>query len=299
MPRKPRAPRRTPPPPKAPLAFRPLSWREYYAHKPMRYMTWIYRELGRLGMDPDDLAPVHEQPLTELVSWWEDWPNRAYAELSDPLKWDFNTLSERWKTKRDAKPRIELWAEVTKKGNLTVRWYPTGFHDVAPAWSNSEGWSSGNMIAQRQWPQPPDFRFFHGDEAASWSGRASNELMFLRGVGHLHFQTWRGDTYTHDVVTGLVLGAVRASYGAMIHALKESFEVTRRTDFEFDLETLPADPKDAWAAVGSPPNRIVGWRLVDLPPAAGWSRNELAGREPGEVVPFVTRRRGEEGDPKA
>jgi hypothetical protein len=96
-------------------------------------------ELGRLGLKVEDIAnhggSSHSGAvLSELLDWMSAQPSAAYAKLCDWRFLDFDQLRKRLKADRDAKPRIEISASITKKDNLSVRWHPGGWRDSEVDW---------------------------------------------------------------------------------------------------------------------------------------------------------------------
>jgi hypothetical protein len=217
--------------------------------------------MGRLGIDQyKDFGPVQTTVLRNLLDWRDEFPDRAYANLLDWTNLDLQRMAERYQKNRRSKPRIELTAELTKKDNLTVRWYPAGFTYGPPAWPRER--EHFNLINTREYDDPPDFRWFEGDEAATWTARATNELMFIREVGHLSpSRENHGFRFNKEVVDSILLCALRGAFNGLVASLRQSFEVELLNDFAFDVE--PLDPSDTTPLAD---NRVVGWRIVDLPP---------------------------------
>jgi hypothetical protein len=200
--------------------------------------------------------------LSDLLEWQRNFPNQAYAELVDWKTLDFGQIRKRLETNRFAKPRIELSAEITKMNNLSVRWHPGGWRDTAHDWSNRDH-DFGNLITRRKWRQPPDFHWFSGDEEPTFNSRASNELMYIRGVGNLcpEPREYGPFTYNRDVVHSILICAVRNAYERLIEQLQRSFEVKVLDGFDFEVRD-EIDETD----IGLRPypiHRVVGWSLED------------------------------------
>lgn len=148
--------------------------------------------------------------------------------------------------------------------NLSVRWHPGGWRDTEFDWDRTDR-NHFNLITHRKWRQPPDFRWFTGDEDPTFDSRPSNELMYIRGVGNL--QPEQRDsygpyaTYNADVVDSILICAVRAAYERLIEQLAFSFEVSVVDAFDFVVrdEIDEADP----SAYRHHIHRVVAWSLED------------------------------------
>jgi hypothetical protein len=146
--------------------------------------------------------------------------------------------------------------------NLSVVWHPGGWkHSYFDF--NATHRSHLNLISQRKWRHAPDFRWFVGDEPPYFDSRASNELMYIRGVGSLRpepiaeFGPYA--TYNADVVDSILICAVRSAYEGLIDRLKCSFEVDVVDAFDFVIR----DEVDDSAARSSqfPIRRVAAWSL--------------------------------------
>lgn len=247
--------------------FRPCAWYEGYGAR--RYTEWLLMELGRLGLrladiESYDRAPHTKSVLSDLLEWHEGLPNEAMTNLFDWKRYDIPRLLDRWKGGGDPRPKIEVTATVAKSKNLTVRWYPAGWyysHTIVPPIG-----SNFPDELTRGFYQQPDFTWFTGDEEASYAGRASNELIYLRGVGNLH-PAPRSEygpyaRYNDDVVDAILICAVRAAYEGLISSLKQSFDIDVIDRFEFEVR----DEEPLEDGFGTPISRVVSWRIEHTPP---------------------------------
>lgn len=226
--------RRTSLPPPLSL-FQPIEWFQHT--RPNYYINHLIKELGRLGLDIYDLGTRADSDsvLGDLIDWISDRGNEAY--LYDWQKLNLPLLLER-ATEREytrIKPRIQIYAHVTARDNLSVLWYPTGWQ---------ESWN-----AERR-RQLCDFLFFE-DEGRQFE-RPRNELMFIHGVGNLRPKQGTENygpytRYNKPVVDGILICAVRAAYELLISHLEQNFEVTVRTVFEFEENS----------------RQVIGWSLED------------------------------------
>ena len=249
--------------------FRAISWYSTFCTPASEYVSHILRELGRLGMDIRDIesrdrAPHTKTVLSDLVSWIDQPPSDAFSKLFDWKTLDLPQMRSRLEKDSSAKPRIELSAHVTKMNNLSVCWHPGGWKHSYFDW-NGAGQNHFNLISQRKWPQPPDFRWFVGNEPSTFDSRASNELMYIRGVGNLrpepHENYGPYATYNADVVDSILICAVRSAYEGLIERLKYSFEVDVVDAFDFlirDETDVDAPHSDQF-----PIHRVVAWSLED------------------------------------
>jgi hypothetical protein len=228
------------------------------------YVSWLFLELGRLGLQKSDLGSEAQQVLDDLLDWLSDQPGEAYARLVSWQGLALDRLTERhrkWGDPRvpgcevlEARPRIKVRAEVNQKQNLTVRWYPTG-------------WDAGGFSEE-----PTDFRTFR-DWGGTWGRRPDNELLWLRGVGALRPESDRSWLFhigiNRDVAHSILICAVRAVYEGLLRNLKRSCQVTVLQNFVFKEE-------DEVDEAGETLRRVAGWRLVGsdggavYPPVGGW-----------------------------
>lgn len=247
--------------------FQVRSWFDHHSDCPEEFITHILKEIGRLGLELDDIernvsAPHTQTVLSDLLAWLSSHPGEAYAKLVDWQRLDMGIVAERLQLDRAARPRIEISAEITKMNNLTVRWHPAGWQASDFAWDRKDR-DPSNQITHRAFRSPPDFRWFAGDEQAYFNSRASNELMYIRGVGNLSPEP-REDygpyaKFNRDVLDSLLICAARAAYNALLGQLRHSFEVSVLSDFDFDVRDEPSDeinPDERY-----PKRRVVAWRL--------------------------------------
>jgi hypothetical protein len=221
--------------------------------------------LGRLDLEISDIES-HDRPphtrtvLSDLLAYREA-ANEALANLIDWQRLDLTQMKSRLEKDRHAKPRIEVSAKISQMNNLSVRWYPAGYHRSYIAFdvSGSE-WT--NVVARRKWDCRPDFMYFTGDEEASFQGRATNELMYVRGVGSLRPDPYEYGShvmYNRDVVDGILICAVRSAYETLIQQLELSFEVDVLDAFDFVIRE-ESDPEDPFTE-RFPNRRVVDWSL--------------------------------------
>ncbi len=245
--------------------FRPISWLDRTCAG--RYVSHLLRELGRLGLELEDIErrekPPHVQTvLSDLIDWLDEHPGPSFANLVNWQAFDLDVMSSRLEEDHSAKPRIEISARLTRMNNLSVCWYPGGWrHSLFIC--DSTAHSSINLIPRRKWSEPPDFRWFIVGEKPTSDARPTNELMYLRGVGGLDPdpRTRYGPSarYNHDVVDSILICAVRSAYEALIEQCRLIFEVEALETFEFEVRN-EADT----AGCGSRPppvHRVVSWSL--------------------------------------
>lgn len=248
--------------------FRPVSWHDGGPNAPTEYLSHLLHELGRLGLEAsdierDDRPPNTKTVLSDLMGWLDGDKDAALAHLVNWRHLDLECMSDRVNRDRRAKPRIEISATITKMNNLSVCWHPGGWRESSIDWSVSG--ERRNLIELRRWAEPPDFWFFVGDEEPTFQGRATNELMYVRGVNNLKPEPREEygpyATYNRDVVDSILICAVRSAYERLIEQLKESFDVTVMDAFDFVTrdERRDADPGlSDW-----PIKRVISWSLAD------------------------------------
>jgi hypothetical protein len=265
MPRRPRGGAAQPPP--RFKSFRPVTWYDsnLLSKSVSEYISHLLLELGRLGLQPHDIEshsrPPHTQSvLSDLLDWLSEHPTKAYGKLVSWQILNLQLLYTRMESDKFAKPRIELSAHITKMENLSVRWHPGGWRESEINWNPTDR-NYFNLVPRRKWKRPPDFHWFEGDEEVSFTSRASNELMYIRGVGNLHPEpkTEYGyyATYNHDVVDAILICAVRAAYEGLAEQLRSNFEVDVIDGFDF--VTRDEDDESGHFKI----HRVVGWSLED------------------------------------
>jgi hypothetical protein len=247
--------------------FSPISW--YEGASVSECISHLIQELGRLGLSTHDIES-HDRPphtrsvLSDLLGWLGS-PNECLAKLMDWQRLDLSAMRSRLTVDPHARPRIEVSAHITKMNNLSVRWHPAGYrHTYTYIDLSVNHESSPNLIENRKWQHPPDFRWFTGDEEPTFDSRASNELMFLRGVGNLKPSPSEAygpyATYNRDVVDSILICAVRAAYEGLIRQLELSFQVAVVDAFDFEIRK-EADQRSGLS--GSSIERVVSWSLED------------------------------------
>jgi hypothetical protein len=243
--------------------FQPMSWYDFpYRNGGIEFLEHLLKELGRLNVDDRYLRGYPQETLSNLLEFSGSQPSEAYARLVDWKNLNLEQLIARWQTDPEAKPRIEIHAEITSRDNLSVCWYPAGWRKAVFDLELCRDGDHYNMIPKKRWPEPPDFSWFSDYAMGGWDARKPNELMFIRGVGRLRPQPPRslGEYSDHnfDVVDSILICAVRAAYESLIERLRNSFDVTVIDTFDFEIVPEKADPEAHY-----PINRVVGWKLVN------------------------------------
>jgi len=190
--------------------------------------------------------------------------DRHLQKLLDWQALDLVHLRSRLETNPYSKPRIEISAHITKMNNLSVRWHPGGWRQAEFDWERI-GRDTYNLITRHKWKQAPDFRWFTGDEEPTFQSRASNEIMYIRGVGNLRPEP-RDDfgyysTHNADVLDSILVCAVRATYEQLIGQLQSLFEVTTINGFHFETrdEFDESDTDSRRHAI----HRVIAWSIKD------------------------------------
>lgn len=261
-----RTSRSTLPPQSRLKIFKPITWYDGIASKSVgEYISHILLEVGRLGLSVDDIErrdrpPNTKMVLSDILDWLSD-PPESLLKMADWRAIDLDNMSARIRTNRNAKPRIEVTAHITKMNNLSVRWYPGGWADSEINWDN-KNWGV-NLISRRVWRERPDFSWFQGDEEPTFDSRPSNELMYLRGVGNLSPEPRESygpyATYNSDIVDSILISAVRAAYESLIDRLKSAFEVHAINGFDFAIREEIDETEEKHFRY--PIRRVTGWTL--------------------------------------
>lgn len=211
------------------------------------YITHVLTELGRLNLIVEDIETYSNMAttnrvLSDLMVWLEERP--GYQKLYDWKTFNLAHIAKRTVEYPDSKPRIEITAEVNQRGNFTARWYPAG-------WIETD--NAQQFIHEGRFDNGSDFAEFSCDEKTAFGVRPTNELMYVRGVGGLSpaprtFGPYI--IYNKDVLNGTLLCALRAAYEAMIVELREFFDVSVKSCFDFVLIEQHRE------------KRVVGWSLL-------------------------------------
>jgi len=233
----------------------------------IHYLSHFLMEMGRLGLSLEKLSSSNREVVSNLLDWYADRPGDGYAVLVDWIHLDYQAMCKRVYDSPDAKPRIEISAEINDKGDLSVRWYPRGFRESYFD-SNKELRSPFEHISSRHYPRPTDFQWFEGEEPAGPERRPTNELMFIGRVGALdpnpENECRQDAEYDIEAAEAILICAVRSAFDSLVRYLSISFEVTLMNDFAFDV----CKGQNAGAATRAQANmnnlfRVVGWKLVD------------------------------------
>lgn len=249
---------------------KPLSWFEDRGHE--EFVSHLLLELGRNGLSLADIecherSPDTKAVLSDLLGWMSGSEDSAFSTLYDWRAIDFDSMVQRVMADKDAKPRIEISASITQNRNLSVRWHPGGWNASRP-YAGGPASMAANVHSS---DASPDFASFSGDEEPSFDGRASNELMYIRGVGNLNPEPrdlGTRATHNHDVTDSILICAVRAAYESLIRRLRWNFEVEvlQAFDFEFREESDQA-------------RRVVGWALEPASEVQARRERERRGHE--------------------
>jgi hypothetical protein len=239
--------------PSKPLLEAPVWLPDY--HGAIHYMIPLYALMGSLGLEPcapsSPFSPNNAALIKDieghcggllglpLASVCVDWRKLATAPVMN--QWNRETIRL---------PRIAVTAQITKKGNLTVGWYPAVRDNNGQI--KPYGWT-GHDLAET------DFTYFTGDDPPAYQ-RPPNELMFLHGAGYLR----AGMKYSVESAPPLQLPicqhlacAVTALFNQLIGELRTSFDVTLLSRPVVLEETVCRGEGEGYV---SP--KIVGWDVV-------------------------------------
>jgi hypothetical protein len=132
-------------------------------------LTHVHYELGRLGRDPSSLAPYQQSILGELEGGFDE---EAISQLFWGWRYDIPRLATQLDGGAKPQPRIELSVDITRRDNLAATWMPGGIVDGRPG---------------------PNSDWKHWYRIEGGFSRPSNELLFVRDVGHA-LQTFDSNT---------------------------------------------------------------------------------------------------------
>jgi hypothetical protein len=139
----------------------PLFWEN--DGDPMRLLTGLFSELGRIGLDRENLPSHQQETLIDIKNAIGYPRSEGFVTLFDTNRVDFSTLKESSNSCR--RPKISLRCYLTTKHNLSVKWEPHHIDLNYP------------KIPAPEWIRPP--LGYHGFD------RPNDELLFLRNFGRL------------------------------------------------------------------------------------------------------------------
>ena len=232
------------------------------------YVSHLLMEFGRLGVDPDkfpnyDLPHHSVSTLHDLMSWISYNPNEEFARLCDWKLLDLQQMKRRMEKNRHSKPRIEVGAYINQSRNLSVKWHPAGWGKASLPTTGD--YDALNKITHREWNELPDFHWFEGDEEPYFDKRASNELMYIRGVGYIDPRPNKDFLSKRKIdffeVDAILISAVRAAYEGLLSQLGLWFEVDAVTAFDFTVCQNDASSGSSEGHFSI--NRVVDWTLED------------------------------------
>ena len=232
------------------LQIEPLDWHDHI--RPHTVLAHLYKELGRLSLEPSDLPARHyELILSECEQSLGAGAGDAVAEIGQPHRWNIGKLGlrvfpEPGKIDRSEiyrylhgqesrKPKIRVSAFLTQMNNLSVRWSPTEFDD-------------GDWL---YWPTGSTY---------GWQ-RPDNEIMFIHDARSLSPSSIpsRYDQKSRHVIDGIFVGLVVSCFRNLLQVLGQICDV--RVENDFEIVTEPFDnAADEW----NTKNRIVGWKLYNV-----------------------------------
>lgn len=204
------------------------------------------KAMERAGWELDDLPPYQRTLFDDLCDPLDE---EALAEMLSYWHFDLEKLFERgrqgWGAGRaPAKPQIDVWVEVTSKGNLKAEWLPRG-------------------ASIHYTPPGSDFTWFYRQESrtVAYGGRPSNELFFLHDFNHAHGHI----NYPTDLPTAALDTPLLAACAKVVERLKERlayhFDVRMRTDVvvEWGSGEQDSDEHPWWRFEDT----LLTWEIVD------------------------------------
>jgi len=221
----------------------------FYQHYSLEdCIAFVARSLQRAGLRENDLAPYQISMLRDLS---EPLNERRLATMLSYWNYDIHRLLERgrgWQRDIPAKPRIEVFLEITSKGNFKAEWWPAGYT------------SSGLPIGT----EGSDFvRWIPDLYRSSGFDRPDNELFFVRGVD---MATTRVAHPENPNSVHILSHVFLAACARLMERLKE------RLDYHFDVRWI-TDLRIEWDA-GAPgggdapwrpgPPKIIRWEIVNV-----------------------------------
>lgn len=221
--------------------------RPYYSHYGAEYLVHLANELGRLRIGPDDLAPYQRDLFRELECWFNDPTSEGLETIYDYRRLDFGALARRRLSHEYQapiylpKPRISVSAEVTSKGNLSVRWHP---------WQLTINY---DHVKLDEWA-------WHPGTTQSFQNRPEDEILFIRGVNYLRI--FGEETKTVKAVTVTLIEVLASVFEGLIARLKHHFDIQLLT--KFNIEDAKASSLGVkTTSHDGDPSIPAGWTLTE------------------------------------
>jgi hypothetical protein len=223
----------------------PITLDGFYAHFDVEQcIAFMARAMERAGWDADEL-PEHQLRLYRDLHGPLD--EEALADMLEYWVFDLNKLYDRgrngWGAGRaPAKPEIDVWIEITSKGNLKAEWFPRrgGVHHV-----------------------PADSDFLHfirsQNRRVAFDSRPSNELFFLHEFESVH----RHALHEFEGPTAALNTPLLAACARVVELLKKRldyhFAVRMCTDVVVEWGETEHDGDDWWRTRYT----LVSWEIID------------------------------------
>lgn len=224
------------------------------------HLKFIWRELGRLGLDRDNLAPYQSEMLRDLSDGLDE---ESLAEMHNYWEYDTEQLLRRNRTgwgigRAPAKPRIDIVLEITSKGNFKAEWFPRGWNRWGAALEDHIG------------SDFPDWRRYN-HRGMGFDTRPSNELFFVRGTSHAMHQLEIGrDNRWFVALNPVLLAACHRLVDDLKERLDRHFDVRMVTDLFLDWRTIKLGTDSFFDEA----DQLVSWKIED--PEIVAERNERA-----------------------
>jgi len=219
-----------------------IPWIDALPPDPTAVLRHLYREMGRLGIELDDLSPTQRSVLQDV----EHWIDRG---LVDALTHILSQIAQISSPGRDPqRAPIQVRAVITRRGALSLRWgaavrSKSGEGEDRPFRRRAHLRVVG---AEGTSPNLPD--------AARRSVKAFNGVLLLRSVRGLSesSRSTKANNYL-DPVSILLIFLVRRCYENFIERLRERspVEMVDRFIFAFDRTT------------SKPFQQLRSWKIVE------------------------------------
>lgn len=242
---------------KPPATPKPISLEGFYPHFDLEdCLVFVGRAMERAGWEERHLPEYQRSLFHDLHNPLDE---ETLADMLAPWKWDWERLHKRgrksWE-KLPARPRIDVFVEITSKGNLVAEWFPR----------------DGTLFFT---PEDSDFVQFarYRSRTVQFGGRPTNELFFLHGVETaLHLMQHAGSRPFAALDT-VLLSATARVVGRVKERLKHHFDLRMMSDvfLTWERDDCPGYHVDEWR---SAPERLAKWEIDD--PTQRLLRAELA-----------------------
>jgi hypothetical protein len=211
-----------------------------------RCIEFAWFQIGRIAAEERDLPPFQRRLLEDLSGPLDEV---VLAEMHDYWRYDQAALfsrNQRQGVPRPARPRIDVFLEITSKGNFKAEWYPRGLNRHSDTTLDRIG---------------SDFTWWMRFENrnGSFDSRPSNEFFFLHGIdGPLRYLRHQHPSPRFELLDHVLLRACEAAVERLKYRLEHSFDVCMKQDVFTEWAERKRSPQDWFGET-----RLISWQVDD------------------------------------